>query len=343
MLRDELALAMLAERLECVAMSTNLAPKYPAEFILTFKSVDRFLFRVSDLGDLKELENQELLARLHDCHIYLIGKRPRISVVPDSVKSTDEVVRFTIEYKCQGLHNECAVSVPRNLFAPEEAAFEASPYPHRELVSRNSTGDIVAETVLANYAHLIPDLEPRARDLEVVYVGKGLRRSANDRLPNHATLQKILAHLHSNEPDAEVFALVYAFKYQKDALLPSYGVQPEISGDAATQHRMQVLAYKPSVDAQVSLIEASAIAYFQTEQFNKHYLNFPTRNQQILKHVYAADFAAILVELDNTNIGGQRVYSKKIPADSTHAIVVDFRRLEGKLSLIDAGAGGPRQ
>jgi hypothetical protein len=314
-------------------MSEILTPKYPSEFVLHFRSVDRFLFRVSDLGDLKNLPNQQLLARLDDCHLYVLGKRPRLSLVPDSINATDESVQFTVDYKCDGLRRECGVSVPRHLFTPEEIIFEASSYPHRELVSRNTHGDIVAEAVLANYAPLIPDLEPRAKDLDVVYVGKGLRRSANDRLANHSTLQKILAHVHSNEPDAEVFALVYAFKCQKDAL-SLYGVRAEISGDAAKQRRQRVVTYKPGLDEQVSLIEASVIAYFRPERFNEHYLDFPQRKQQILKNVYAADFAAIVIQLDNTSIGGQRLYSGKVQPSSVHDIVVDFRRLEGRFSLL---------
>jgi len=68
-------------------------------------------------------------------------------------------------------------------------------------------------TLLANLVHLMPKVRQEAKDLEIVYVGKGLRRTAQDRLENHATLQRILAKINSNKPDSEVFALVYSFKY----------------------------------------------------------------------------------------------------------------------------------
>jgi hypothetical protein len=177
----------------------------------------------------------------------------------------------------------------------------------------------------------VPEIEESARDLEVMYVGKGLSRSANDRMANHATLQKILAHIHSNEPDAEVFALAYAFQYRKNAI-SLLSVQAEIRGDAAKQRRQRALDYKPKLEEQVSLIEASVISYFRPD-FNEHYLGFPDGKERILRGVYNADFAAILVQLDNTNIGGPRVYSKKVPPRAVHEIVVDFRQLEGKFSF----------
>jgi hypothetical protein len=312
-------------------MSEVLSPKYSTEFVLEFLSEDRFLYRISDLYELKELIDQELLRRLEDCHLYLLAKRARISIMPESFQTTDEAIRFIVEYKRDGVQCRSKVDVPRRLVGPDEVFFEASAYPHRELVSRNSTGEIVARTLLANYAHLIPEIEESARDLEVMYVGKGLSRSANDRMANHATLQKILAHIHSNEPDAEVFALAYAFQYRKNAI-SLLSVQAEIRGDAAKQRRQRALDYKPKLEEQVSLIEASVISYFRPD-FNEHYLGFPDGKERILRGVYNADFAAILVQLDNTNIGGPRVYSKKVPPRAVHEIVVDFRQLEGKFSF----------
>lgn len=313
-------------------MLETVAPKYPAEFVLEFVNVDRFLYRVSDLYEMKDLVDQELLNRLDNCHIYLLAKRPRVSLVPQSIQTSPNSVQFIVQYKDNGAIHQAAVEVPRHLFGPEEVHFEASPYPHRDLVSRNANGNVVAETLLANYVTFMPNLEQNAKDLEVVYVGKGLRRSANDRLLHHATLQEILARIHSNEPDGEVFALVYAFRYKKIPFLCA-GIPAKITGEPAKARRQKVQDYKPSIDEQVSLIEASLISYFRPE-FNHQYLDFPDQEHLILKQVRDADFAGIVVGLDNTTIGDQRIYSRKISPKSVHAAVVDFRRLEGEFSLL---------
>jgi hypothetical protein len=179
----------------------------------------------------------------------------------------------------------------------------------------------------------MPTVHHAAKDIEVVYVGKGLRHSAQDRLENHSTLQRILAEINSNEPDNEMFVLVYSFKYLKNALTFP-GSSPEFSGQAAKQRRERAMAYRPSLDEQVSLIEASVISYFHPKEYNSHYLDFPSRNHRILRGVYEADLAAIVVQLDNTNIGELRLYSQSVPPASTHYIVADFRLLEGKTSFL---------
>ena len=315
-------------------MSVVPTPKYPAEFFLDFRSVDRFVYRVSDLYALDEHTSKELLARLDKCHIYLLGKRPRLTLVENSIQLSDDIVRFQVQYRIEGITHNTDVELSREMFRPEEVTFEVSEYPHREIVTRDATGDVVAVTLLANFVHLMPTVRQEAKDLDVVYVGKGLRNSAQDRLEHHATLQRILADINSNEPDMEVFALVYAFQYLKN-LLAFQGIPADIAGDAARERREKAIAYKPSLDDQVALIEASAIGYFQPSNFNTHYLDFPDPRQQILSDVYAADFAAIVVQLDNTNIGGQRIYSQSVPPESTHYIVVDFRRIEGKYSMFE--------
>jgi hypothetical protein len=156
-------------------------------------------------------------------------------------------------------------------------------------------------------------LPDEAKDLEVVYVGKGLRRSARDRLMNHEKLQEILADLGSNEPDQEVFALVYAFDFRKNALmLPAAS---EIEGEPVKERQQRVLAYKPSLDDRVALIEASCISYFGPDKYNIHYLDFPDRHYRMLDPVYAADFGQLIVELDNTNISQshKKIYPRSGP------------------------------
>jgi hypothetical protein len=315
-------------------MSTQPVPKYPAEFILDFRSVDRFLYRVSDLELTGQL-SEELQSRVDGCHVYIVGKRPLLSIVPESITVTDSVVSLQVEYKLDGSEHQASFDIPRREFRPEECTFDCSPHPHRELISRNASGEVIASTLLANFGHLMPAVHQKAKDLEVLYIGKGLHKSAQDRLKNHSTLQKILADINSNQPNNEIFVLVYAFNFRKNAIAFTSGFLPEIMGDAAKRRREKAMDYRPSLDDQISLIEASCISYFQPAKYNRHYLGFPNNKPKMLSAVHDADFAAITIQLDNTNIGNLRTYSSKVKPDSTHYIVVDFRRLEGKMSVFD--------
>ena len=314
-------------------MSEALVSKYANEFVLEFPSVDRFLFRASDLYELKSHISPELVRRLANCHIYLLGKRPRLSLQPNSVAVDDEVLRFTVRYRLKGSEREAHVRVPRRFLPPDEVRFEASPDPHRELISRDKNGQVVAHTVLSNYADFIPDLEQGAKDIEVVYVGKGLSKSAHDRLLNHSTLQEISLDINSNDPDAEVFALVYQFGFHISRL-GFVGVPVGVTGKQANKHVKACMNFKPRLAMQVSLVEPSIISYFHTDRFNTHYLNWDKRAHKTIKAVSKADFAAMEVVLDNTNIGGQRLFSQSVVPASVHHIIVDFRKLEGKSPFV---------
>jgi hypothetical protein len=313
-----------------------LVPKYPAEFVLEFRSVDRFLYRVSDVYVLDQYVSPQMFERLDNCHVYLIGRRARLSIVPGSLDMTTSTIGFAVEYTIEGTTHQMSVELPRDCFPPEESSCEISPYPHRELISRGKNGEIVGYTLLANWVHLLSNVHQKARDLEIVYIGKGLRKSAQDRIEHHAKLQEILAQINSNDPDSEVFALVYRFKYLKNALMVK-GVSVKIDGEAAKTRRARAMAYRPSLEEQVTLVEASCIAYFRPT-YNIQYLEFPNRQHQILEKIYEADFAAIVVLLDNTNIGDLRIYSASVYPSEIHNIVVDFRRLEGRGSFFAAPA-----
>jgi hypothetical protein len=301
-------------------------PAYRTEFILRFEAADRFVFRISDMSDLNvEHIDVQFLRRLDECHIYLIGKRPRVSLIPSSISIDSEFLRFELGFRSEGTPFVTKVEVPRNIIPANEVAFEASPYPHRELISKDDKGNVVARTVLANYATFVSDMSVKgASDIEVMYIGKGLRKSAHDRLANHSTLQKILASINSNDPDAEVFALVYAFVLKKD-MLHFEGVPVEATGETSKTHNTMCVKYKPTVDEQVSIVEASLIAYFRTQEFNTHYLDFPLPSHSILSKVVQADFAAIIVSVDNSAIGGQRLFSKHVPANSIHEAIINLR------------------
>src|SRR5262245_13672660 len=116
--------------------------KYSEEFILDFNSLDRFIYRVSDVRTLDSYVTQEIMDRLAKCHIYLLCKRPRLSLVPGSLETLDDRVCFAVEYKIEGQRHQARVEITRAAFLPQELSFETSPYPHRELISRDATGRV---------------------------------------------------------------------------------------------------------------------------------------------------------------------------------------------------------
>jgi hypothetical protein len=310
--------------------------KYNVEFFLEFSCIDRFIFRVSDIGELENITD-ELKERLGSCHIYLICKRPRIALQLTPIRLDDDFIYLELNFRILGNNQLAEVKLPRKIFSSEEVRFEVSKFPHREMNTYDSNGNQISTVLLANFVHLFEPLPDEVKDLKVLYIGKGLKKSAKDRLESHSTLQKILADINSNEPDMEVFVLVYSFPNPKKntAIMRHSGMRTEIQGRVANERNKKVIHFKPSLDLQVALIEASLISYFKTEKYNTHYIDFPNGKYKSLKEFYEMDFAALLVSIDNENIGMQRIFSDAIKASHIHQARIDFRKLEGKFSFFE--------
>ncbi len=81
-------------------MAPVTSSKYGFEVAIEFRSMGRFLSRVHDLhslGDELKLD-AEIAERLDNGHLYLLGKRLRLSFVPGSLRVSDESVTCAVTY-----------------------------------------------------------------------------------------------------------------------------------------------------------------------------------------------------------------------------------------------------
>lgn len=298
--------------------------RYGVEVALHFRSIDRFLHRASDLRELRDSEFNGLLDRIQQCHIYLIGKRPRVSIVPGSVQASNESVKFIVSSQAQGVEHRFPITVPRDLFDPMEVSFEVSTFPHRELVSRDKDGRVLVQTLFAANIHHFGELPVQVRDVEVLYVGKGTAQSASDRLESHSTLQRILGDMSAVDPESEVFIFIYSFEFKRPVQVKVMERGVPFDRAAEEAHIKNVMAYQPTLHDKIAFVEASCIGYFQPP-YNTQLLNFPAGNLSALDAARFADFACILVDLDNDPIGGVRVFSSAVAPASYHSFRVDLR------------------
>lgn len=283
---------------------------------LDFRSVDRFLYRIRDLPNLCDHVPEDLAKRLAQCHLYMICRRPRLSIVPNTITWDADSISLKVSCTVKNKTHTGDVKVARPAELQAAEMFAASPFPHRELCAFDRDGVLLAEMLFANLAHTIPTLPVVAKKLEVLYVGKGLKKNTQDRLLSHATLQKVLAEINSDDPESEVFALVYRFDYRRSA-----GGIPPNNIDPIDLVRQKSRPYTPSLDEQVSLIEAATISYFRTDKHNSHYINFPNNDTDGARRARDAGAAYIVVQIDTENIGGVEIYSEHINPAATHHIV----------------------
>jgi hypothetical protein len=288
----------------------------PPGFTLEFISVDRFLFRTSDLRDLMDMP-PDLAQRLERSQIYLICRRPMLEAVSGTLNVSADIISFDVRYQVDGHHETKTVSIERRLLDSREVRFTLqSP---SVIWSYDDSGNHISQTLISNYAHAWP-LEAAARDLEVLYIGQGQAPGAVARLRRHPTLQRILGDTLSNDRSKEVFGVSFSFQMSA-AHLPGGKLPSKTETEVFTRLLAEL---KRDRKKRLTLIEAAAIAYFQTEAYNVHYLNFPINNETRLRDFRRAKVASLIVHLDTTNIGAPRLYSSSVAPDSTHRIVVSL-------------------
>jgi len=251
--------------------------------------------------------------------------------VPHSVDISTDTVSFGAEWHIKGVRKQETLSIPRNSFDEAEHSFAVSPYPHRELVSYDARGRLSwrrslpvpftsSRTCRAKFAtssRLHRQGTAQLRERPATSSRDGCRESSATSAPK--------------DPGNEAFVVAHAFDYRKPYLLMR-GMPVEITGDQALARHRKAAAYRPSLEEQVSLIEAASISYFQTSKYNNHYLDFPRRHHRVLRPVYDADFAFLSVQVDHEKIGGQRLYSQKIPPASDHLAFTSISgRVKGSL------------
>lgn len=233
--------------------------KYPLECVLEFRSNDRFLFRAADIFELSNSISEDCKKRLRSCHIYIICRRPLLSIVPGSVFQLDDSIRFEVKYRVRGVERIVETEIPRGVFHESEISIRAAEYPHRHLESLDVTGKVIGKTQIANHAHVLPGLSSEVVDVEAMYIGKGMGGSTK-RLENHSTMQRILADTNAAGGEMEIFCLTFAFEFRKNAA----ALTESATRESAERRLRQIKGLKINKADQISLIEAAMIGYFGT-------------------------------------------------------------------------------
>jgi len=309
--------------------------KYYSSIFLRFISYDRFLFRFADREEALNPPS-DLLERVRNCMIYLICIRPIITIVPESFEHHEDFCQFDIKYRINDTEHRKSVKTPKGLIKDFGGKVEVSKFPHTSIHFYDKDDNLVVNMLISNFVHLLEGTPEEVSNHEILYIGKGTADCAVDRLNGHTTLEKILADVLRDEPNKEVVILIYNFEIKKSVISNSkIGQSAEIRGDAAKKHFIKVAEYKPTIDEQTKIAEALLIDYFSTSKYNTHFSGGLFLKAGIFDNIRDADFDALVVELNNENIGCLNLFSNKISPNYFHHAWLDIRKLEGRISVFD--------
>jgi hypothetical protein len=236
------------------------------------------------------------------CHIYLVGKCPKVDFVAASREGDD----LNCEFKSRTKHHVLTIHLPEGLklIEGEEGYFLL-----------DDKGEKIFPSTEYMFAKLAT--ETNFCDFEVVYIGQAFgrdgKRNALDRLKKHETLQRIalttdlegyylntiLLDVHSNQ---SIFTMFNPWAKEQESeqkrFMSGYDLVRNMSGEEL-----------------VTIYEAALIRYFEPK-FNKVFKDsFPSTYLECLKNCYRKDINSVIAEI-NFDMFPFRLWSHRIPPNS---------------------------
>ena len=177
-----------------------------------------------------DLTNEEVARRFSSvpCHIYMICRRPRISILPEEVHFTSSSFEGLVT-----ISNGAEVKKERFRIPTQntDGCSFTSEYPFNTFVMRKRDGEQLLAAKTAALAGYLGDRLHQHLACEVVYIGQAYgtsgSRIAPDRLQSHSTLQQIYSDAHRRTPDKERWIALWSFSpiliTSMDGISKSYG------------------------------------------------------------------------------------------------------------------------
>ncbi|MBR9970892.1 hypothetical protein [Magnetospirillum sulfuroxidans] len=292
---------------------------------------------------IERIEDQPEEARqlARDCHIYLICRRPSLTLKPGSISLGDGVCRGVIIINELGRMREVSFKlngIPDNFHCMKESA-----YPYKKIEAFDVGGDLLWSALINMALPMMVLADNSIRNLEVCYVGQAYgdgTRSAADRLKSHSTLQKVLADSAMERPDLEVVLLM--FQYEQQVFFSFDGRSSDAPPPEADGNRIGDTLDGVPLDEKktIAIVEAGLIRYFRPEYNIKLRDWYPKEGQKLLDECYELDFSGLIVEI-NTENAASPIYSSSRAPGIHHIANFDLHDPEVRRSFFAMMEGMP--
>lgn len=270
------------------------------------------------------LDDKELEAELRDypLHIYLICRSPIVKLDDAKTVISEDKVDLTFYTTVNGQRKDIPISTVNNPARPVGKI--ECPYPHNIVIAHRPDGTWHSEAKANLLLRILAQQNQQnfeELDFEVLYVGQAFgengKRITVDRLKKHEKAQRIYFDTQQRFPDYEVWFISMTFQPLLITMFKPWGDVDDSKFEEQLEHYNMVTETPMTFDQQVTVMEASLIKYFDTREYNKEYLNFPTRSHTDYDECYKLDFNSAGFEVTSKSIHG-RLWSKSVAPTFFH-------------------------
>lgn len=270
-------------------------------------------------------------------HIYMIHRRPRFRIDPQSFNVTLQSVSGTLVASVRGNAIRFPFSVPNKLGTA--AVRLECPYPHTEFDLIDAVaGHRLYRARVGLFAHAVR-VGGDHLDLEVLYVGQSYgvdgARTAPERLLSHSTLQQIYADAMTRFPDDEIWLTLWSFSPPiVISMTDGCAATTLVSDDASASHFANILTTLITEQQVINFTEAALIKYFLPSYNIQFKDTFPSPAHATYSECYELDLNGVIVSFDTSEIGC-RLWSQSVPRSWQHVPRFELHSRDARKSMFD--------
>ena len=271
-----------------------------------------------------------------DPHIYVIGRRPRITLNPQSVKVQPDRISGEFLKQVKGE----SITIPFNALnrLSTNSVRLKCEYPYTEFAFVDDQGKSILQGKSAMLLGVLGSEYWEHLDLEVLYIGQAYgkegSRTAADRLKQHETLQGIYAEAIRRSPDQEVWIVVSEFEPLLLASIDGRSTEFTTTTEEDDEHIKTVTSTQITEQQMINFTEAALIKYFQP-LYNKIFKDtFPNPAHSTYSECYDIDLNMVSVEFQ-TEVLRLRLWSEAVQPSWIHFCSFPLHSREERQYMFD--------
>ncbi|HWI54753.1 MAG TPA: hypothetical protein VNT57_03610 [Desulfobacteria bacterium] len=250
--------------------------------------------------------------------IYMITRRPRITLDPATLKVTGELITGNFRVY-RGRSTESHGFTMLNQLGTSEIRIE-SPAPHNMFYVYDENDEVISMGKAANLIPLCKEPLEDLLDLEVMYVGQtfGLEaaRTSLNKIGDIKTLQAVCSDIECKTPDQEVWLVLWHF----EQLSGPAAANPEfMSQEEEAVFLEKILGQNVSLKQAENFTEAALIQFFAPEYNNTSIYNLENKAAETYPGCYSLDVDSIIIELNMEELSC-RLWSPQVEPEIMHYV-----------------------
>ena len=309
-------------------------------FLLMY--LDQYQFVLgSDLEDYSK--SQELFNEDNPCNIYFVLRRPKVTVIPDSINISNKKASFKLLVHSKQKQIEVDLGCE---FTNANSTIEYyTEYPYNILAFRDQEKALMVArpSTLLDSNLVLDNIDCEELDYEVLYIGqaygKNGKRTALDRLASHETVQKIYSQTLTDNPESDIWIMLCNFS--QDSMLLSAGKdlvkvkkEDEKIEEEKVKHVFNNNGLSITERQKINFTEAALIKYFEPHYNIKFKDIFPSPRHISYKECYDLDIRAINIELDTSEMV-RKIFTDKVKRKVHHMKMYEFKGDKDRISLLE--------